>query len=138
MRDERGQSFSVNERIPLEEGDERDLPKPFGARARVLLLYALAVAVFFSPMLVVSFEVFASVWIVVYSITSLFLMVFIARVGIRIASQETLAVRARTMRHGSQCPQCWYDLVGLEPEADGCTVCPECGTAWRLGSGRGN
>lgn len=33
------------------------------------------------------------------------------------------------------CPQCGYDLGSLRPEADGCTVCPECGAAWRLGDG---
>ena len=30
------------------------------------------------------------------------------------------------------CPECSYSLSGLECEADGCTVCPECGAAWRL------
>lgn len=31
-----------------------------------------------------------------------------------------------------RCPVCTYNLSGLECEADGCTVCPECGAAWRL------
>lgn len=31
-----------------------------------------------------------------------------------------------------RCPSCDYDLAHLPPEADGCTVCPECGAAWRL------
>jgi hypothetical protein len=30
------------------------------------------------------------------------------------------------------CYACGYDLADLHPEADGCTVCPECGAAWRL------
>ena len=30
------------------------------------------------------------------------------------------------------CPSCGYRLVGTPPEGDGCTVCPECGAAWRL------
>ncbi len=30
------------------------------------------------------------------------------------------------------CPVCTYELRGLECETDGCTVCPECGAAWRL------
>ncbi|GJM19999.1 MAG: hypothetical protein DHS20C14_22120 [Phycisphaeraceae bacterium] len=30
------------------------------------------------------------------------------------------------------CPACTYDLAGLEPAPDGCTVCPECGGAWRM------
>ena len=30
------------------------------------------------------------------------------------------------------CLACLYDLSGLEPEPDGCTVCPECGAGWKL------
>lgn len=30
------------------------------------------------------------------------------------------------------CPKCLYALTGLRKEEDGCTVCPECGAAWRL------
>lgn len=30
------------------------------------------------------------------------------------------------------CPSCSYRLRGVPPEPDGCTVCPECGAAWRL------
>ncbi len=30
------------------------------------------------------------------------------------------------------CPSCAYPLAGVRLEPDGCTVCPECGTAWRL------
>ncbi len=45
----------------------------------------------------------------------------------------------RTHRIGSLlashglCPSCAYGLADLSPEADGCTVCPECGGAWRRG-----
>ncbi len=30
------------------------------------------------------------------------------------------------------CAVCGYLLYGLPREADGCTVCPECGAAWRV------
>jgi hypothetical protein len=30
------------------------------------------------------------------------------------------------------CPSCTYRLFDIEEEADGCTVCPECGGAWKL------
>ncbi|MGD1914638.1 MAG: hypothetical protein ACFCBV_00405 [Phycisphaerales bacterium] len=30
-----------------------------------------------------------------------------------------------------RCRACDYDLANLSPEADGCTVCPECSAAWR-------
>ena len=31
-----------------------------------------------------------------------------------------------------RCQACDYDLTNLAPEADGCTVCPECSAAWSL------
>ena len=34
-----------------------------------------------------------------------------------------------------ECPTCGYSLRRLDPEPDGCTVCPECGAAWRLTEG---
>jgi hypothetical protein len=30
------------------------------------------------------------------------------------------------------CLACLYELSGCPTDADGCTVCPECGAAWRL------
>jgi len=31
------------------------------------------------------------------------------------------------------CASCGYPIRGLEVEADGCAVCPECGAAWKVG-----
>jgi hypothetical protein len=31
-----------------------------------------------------------------------------------------------------RCPACAFDLRGLTADPDGCTICPECGAAWRL------
>lgn len=33
-----------------------------------------------------------------------------------------------------RCPSCAHSLEGLNPAADDCTICPECGSAWRLGA----
>jgi hypothetical protein len=33
------------------------------------------------------------------------------------------------------CASCGYSLRGLPPEADHCTVCPECGSAWLFDTG---
>ncbi len=30
------------------------------------------------------------------------------------------------------CPSCVQNLTGVRPDADGCTLCPECGAAWRM------
>ena len=41
-------------------------------------------------------------------------------------------VAGAMLKHG-RCPHCGYDLTGLAPDdADGATVCPECGCAWNL------
>lgn len=30
------------------------------------------------------------------------------------------------------CPSCGYPVTGLKVQNDGCRVCPECGSAWRM------
>ncbi len=35
-----------------------------------------------------------------------------------------------------RCATCAYSLRGLPREPDGCTVCPECGAAWRLAASK--
>jgi hypothetical protein len=40
--------------------------------------------------------------------------------------------RARQIARLARCPACDYDLAGLEAADDGCTACPECGSAWNL------
>ena len=36
------------------------------------------------------------------------------------------------MTYAGLCPSCAYRIDGIGPEPDGCTVCPECGGAWRI------
>jgi hypothetical protein len=45
--------------------------------------------------------------------------------------------RARVWDHGTACRGCAFDLSGIVAEADGCTVCPECGGAWRVRTEQG-
>jgi hypothetical protein len=42
------------------------------------------------------------------------------------------AIRRMVRRRRGLCAKCGYDLDGLAAAPDGCTVCPECGAAWRL------
>lgn len=39
---------------------------------------------------------------------------------------------ARAWLSEGRCPSCRYPIDTLDAEADGCTVCPECGSAWRV------
>ena len=41
------------------------------------------------------------------------------------------AIAFTVCKHG-YCASCGYSMVQLEPDGDGCTVCPECGSAWRI------
>jgi len=38
----------------------------------------------------------------------------------------------RALTRSGLCASCGYTLATSEPEPDGCTVCPECGAAWRM------
>lgn len=38
----------------------------------------------------------------------------------------------QAMSRAGLCASCGYRIDEIEPEADGCTVCPECGGAWRV------
>lgn len=38
----------------------------------------------------------------------------------------------RAMTRAGLCPSCAYRIDSIEPEPDECTVCPECGGAWRM------
>jgi hypothetical protein len=44
---------------------------------------------------------------------------------------ESPSLLAEVMVQIGRCGVCAYELKGLEPESDGCVVCPECGAAWR-------
>ena len=57
-------------------------------------------------------------------------MAVISAVGI--AGRPKSVVVAVLLEH-RRCPACMYDLTGCPIGEDACTMCPECGAAWRLG-----
>jgi hypothetical protein len=51
------------------------------------------------------------------------------RSGRRARAKRVCAIMLEHLR----CPHCGYDIRGLPADpADGATVCPECGCAWKL------
>ncbi len=46
-------------------------------------------------------------------------------------NRHVMPVMARRMVHDGRCPSCAAVLDG-RPEPDGCTICGQCGAAWRL------
>jgi len=62
------------------------------------------------------------------------LMISVSVVGI-IALSRKIAAREIIATYVSQrlCASCGYGLHDAVIEPDACTICPECGAAWRLG-----
>src|SRR5690606_24941604 len=50
---------------------------------------------------------------------------------IHLLAPRTAARIAQDFLRLGHCPSCAYDLVNVEPDADGITCCPECSAAWR-------
>ncbi len=42
-----------------------------------------------------------------------------------------MTIEQETLAHGL-CPSCWELLEGIPPDDDGCTMCPDCGSSWRV------
>lgn len=53
----------------------------------------------------------------------------------RAAAPTMLGRHSRILLSHHRCGACGYSLRGSLPKQDGCTVCSECGTAWRLTAG---
>lgn len=52
------------------------------------------------------------------------------------ARRRVLQRKVREMVERGACPACDYGLREIPTAADGCTVCPECGAAWRMRRGK--
>jgi hypothetical protein len=66
-------------------------------------------------------------WLV--TIPMLALLFYAGSLAIRV---REIALHDRVARRRGVCAACGYSLCELEPQDDGCRVCPECGCAWKL------
>lgn len=69
--------------------------------------------------------------------TLLFVWAIVGFVSMAIAARATPQMCERVFESRisqNKCRACSFSLDGLSPQPDGCTVCPECGAAWRLRS----
>jgi hypothetical protein len=71
--------------------------------------------------------------VVLYGVTTLYYGVAAGRKFARMFPPANELQVARALLAEHRCASCAYDLGAVEPEPDGCTVCPECGAAWRRG-----
>ena len=75
-------------------------------------------------------EVLEDVFLPVIGVSSVMMLIGAVWFG-----QGHARARGRALVRLGRCAGCLYELEGLRAEGDGCCVCPECGAAWRLGSG---
>jgi hypothetical protein len=67
-------------------------------------------------------------WFGIFLVISVILPLTIVMIsGLRILDPRYRAMIAAN----GHCAACGYEIMDLPPEPDGCTVCPECGAAWR-------
>lgn len=61
-------------------------------------------------------------------------ILYIVYMGIYIHRQKWRSKESiiSVMTHMRHCPACVHGIDVIQPEPDGCTVCPECGAAWRM------
>jgi hypothetical protein len=57
-----------------------------------------------------------------------------ALVTIFVVRRATTRRIANVYAHAGFCGSCGHDLRGATTEPDGCTICTECGAAWRVGT----
>ncbi|HLP82760.1 MAG TPA: hypothetical protein VK157_00285 [Phycisphaerales bacterium] len=55
--------------------------------------------------------------------------------AIKLFAPAALRKRLRRQLYMRRCPTCDYVLANAPSEPDGCTVCPECGGAWKVPDG---
>ncbi len=61
-------------------------------------------------------------------------LVFAMVIFTRLMKVSLIRWQSRGLVAIGRCPSCGYDLLNLPVADDGCSVCPECGAAWRVGS----
>jgi len=90
----------------------------------VVLLTLVWLTAEFGPQ-VIAFTLFSPV--------SSTLIILISLTGVAIVNwlRERADALKRSHIRAGHCPSCSYAIAAVEPSADGCTVCPECGSAWR-------
>lgn len=54
---------------------------------------------------------------------------------VRVRERRYARALASAVLGTGHCPSCHYEMRGLAAASDGCTVCPECGAAWRVRRG---
>lgn len=121
--------FDKDTRFKTREHFKAQCALNFWITARIIVLLPLVIVVYVA--LIPNIQT-------LYAIER-FLLYILASVGLFAVYLFTLRrwipVRRRFVLvalHGERCPACGQCIAELPTEKDGCTLCPECGGAWRL------
>lgn len=130
--------YSVNRQIKQNQIQRMALGKwkkdnKFRASKGWIALSLLAMVAVVSSVLYCYFATRGGRSVVHYvSLVSVVVAMIPALVAWRLLIQQTCRWIGSGMIGIGWCAACGYCLSGLVVETDGCTVCPECGAAWRL------
>ena len=96
----------------------------------IVLMSALAAAAgyllrFVAPGFRGTVWVFPACWLTAYAIGRV--------THVNWARKRVLQQKVRAILATGVCPACDYELRSIPVAVDGCTICPECGAAWRRG-----
>lgn len=94
-------------------------------RLLVVLLIGVAIAV---PPLILGPLVPMAPMLAVHAV----LAVVVVVVGRALVAAQLFKAQRRAALALGLCPACGYSIAEIEPEADNCRICPECGSAWRM------
>ena len=128
--DDRGQEFERRSDAPGlgqagRPGKPTAIAELLSAGAAVLVVVGVIAIVMLTLLVSVIAAYFAGIaaagWTIAFAVLLVAVLVSLAR-----------AFGSTHPASGSHCPNCDYQLAGLPPAPDGCTVCPECGAAWKL------
>ncbi len=115
----------------LNKDDRRDAAQTPCIRkvTRLNLVYGGLVGLIVSVSVMTKF-VTGPIWMIIaYSFVVASVLGFLM---LGVAYQPMLRWYAERRIARGECGVCEFSLDGLSPEPDGCTLCPECGAAWKL------
>lgn len=65
-------------------------------------------------------------------VPGVFLLGLLIYAGALATRVREIAMQERIARRRGVCAACGYSIAEIEPQQDGCAVCPECGAAWKV------
>ncbi len=137
-RDDRGERLPSGYLRSAGKARKAGVPKDAAKRAlKKVNAQGMAMGLLFGTIAIAA-NAFVNAWSASGRASGAYLLAGLAVVLVALALHPIVVPRAiRSHKHGflreGYCPACGYPITEIEPEGDACRVCPECGSAWKLG-----